>query len=286
MAWVDQIIGGVSQMVGKQLAVSSNWGSLHPDLIGNIAPCGVDGMESPIGGVAAPFQELNFEQEFNWQSAFENMSSDSKHPTIAAAIQSASMVQSIQVLKQVAANGEGGLEEQQGLLAKGTQYLEDLFQKGQGRTGITKLNSRQVFTGNAPLKLSGTLVFRAYQDPISEVVGPINQLIAMAYPKSLADGFIQGAVQSKDVVSLLFPSEAPGYVALTYKGVTYKPLVIENISRPLVNPYSPMGDVFATVQIALGSHQSWDTKDYMAAQQGMFGGLVNDAVNAASSLFK
>jgi hypothetical protein len=49
----------------------------------------------------------------------------------------------------------------------------ELLRNAAGRTGITKLNSTQIFSGMPPVKFSFTAHFRALTDPQSEVRDPI-----------------------------------------------------------------------------------------------------------------
>ena len=146
----------------------------------------------------------------------------------------------------------------------------------EGRSGITKLNSTQVYSGHSPLKVSMTLIFRAWQDPQSEVAAPYQALLKMAYPAELAETALHSASDAvknsdesggmSDVAknvgyATFFPSLAPKYVKLSYKGETYPPMVIESISKPLDAPYSPMGDIFLEVQVSLQSLRSMDFAD-------------------------
>ena len=138
-----------------------------------------------------------------------------------------------------------------------------------GRTGITKLNSRQVFTGMPPVKIPITLYFRAWADPIAEVERPIDQLYQWALPQHLANSSVLAggleeilAGQVPDLETL-FPSYIPRFVALEYGGRTYKPLVIESISHPLVLPRSADGaKLSASVQITLATLDAWDKDDW------------------------
>lgn len=296
MSWINSLVSAGIEVLSKQFTLTSNWGGLNSQLICTIAPCDKNG--AVIGaGVSAPFLDANLQQQMNWNSPFEDILPESKSPTLAAALQSGMITQAVE---SISAATSGGDEAKSGFMSK----LSEFLQQGEGRTGITKLNSTQVFTGNEPLKLDGTLAFRAYADPLSEVTQPITALWKMALPKSLADGdtiannavdmvsMIGGMLNgtqsgsTETVVKAIFPSEAPGYVAVKYRGKTYAPMVIESISQPLVNPTSALGDVYATVQISLGTHRSWDAKDIENSGQSALGRLVNDTVSAVSSLFK
>jgi hypothetical protein len=294
MSWVNSLVDAGIEVLSKQFTLTSNWGSLNSQLIASIAPCDKSGKITGAT-VSAPLIDSTLSQQFGWSSPFENFTADSKSPTLAAMLQTGMIPNLIQAIdaKQTDSN-----DANSGMLSALAKFLK----QGEGRTGITKLNSTQVFTGHEPLKIDGTLVFRAYADPVSEVTQPLLTLWKMAYPKSLADGTVilnnvqdvfndAGGLLSGDtskmdsLVKLVFPSESPSYVALQYRGVTYAPLVIESISRPLANPTCALGDVFATVQINLGTQRSWDVKDIENSQISAVDRLVKDTVSAVSNLF-
>lgn len=294
MSWVDSLVNAGVEVLSKQFTLTSNWGSLNSQLIAYIAPCDKSGKVTG-GTISAPLIDANLAQQFGWSSPFENYTADSKSPTLAAMLQTGMIPNLIQAID---AKDDSGGEGSNGALSVLAQFL----QQGEGRTGITKLNSTQVFTGHEPMKLDGTLVFRAFADPYTEVTKPLLALWKMAYPKSLADGtvllnnvqdvmndaggLLDGDTSKMDsLVKLVFPSESPSYVAVKYRGITYAPMVIENISRPLTNPTCALGDVFATVQISLGTQRSWDAKDVENSQISAVDKLVNDTVSAISNLF-
>lgn len=294
MSWVDSLVNAGVDVLSKQFTLTSNWGSLSSQLIASIAPCDKSGKVTG-SAVNAPLLDSSLAQQFGWSSPFENYTADSKSPTLAAMIQTGMIPNLIQAIDAKQSDGNA-LDN--GVLSA----LAKFIQQGEGRTGITKLNSTQVFTGHEPMKIDGTLVFRAYSDPVSEVTQPLLALWKMAYPKSLADGTVLlnnvqdmfndvGGLLSGDtskmdsLVKLVFPSESPSYVAFNYRGITYAPMVIENISRPLTNPTCALGDVFATVQINLGTQRSWDAKDIENSQISAVDRLVKDTVSAVSNLF-
>lgn len=155
---------------------------------------------------------------------------------------------------------------------------------------MTKVNSRQVYAGHGPLKLSMTLIFRAWQDPQSEVIAPIDMLLKMSYPAKIANDIVEavtedGEVSVKSTLKALFPSEAPKFVKLFYKGESYPPLVIESISKPLDAPYSPMGDIWQEVNISLSTLESLDYSDIQNAKIGKMGIFIGETINKATSLF-
>lgn len=295
------------QAVSDNLSASSEWGSLHPNLIAVISPCGIDGTVTGMG-IKAPLKDGTFQQQFNWQSPYEGMSNDVKNPALSAAMLSERAGQVLTALNSVNGVVQGSVGQEGGasdgvadLMSMATSAVkgfEELMHKAAGRSGITKMNSRQVFSGHEPLRLSFTLVFRAYQDPISEVEQPVQKLLSMAFPAKIANDYVTdglNTVQSDDsnidkALKVLFPSEAPTCVSFRYKGVSYAPMVIEDISFPLDAPSSPMGDVFKEVQVTLGTLYSVDGNDLAKFRSGAIGSIVGnvvgEAVNAVTSLFK
>lgn len=301
MTWFNDLVAAGVEVLQQKYTMKSNWGSLNAHLFATIMPCDKDG--NPIAGataVSAPLiDSADMQQQFNWQSPFENVPLESKNPTLAARLQSGQTEQVTQLLASKMEEYGGAAGES---VAGIVRPLAEVMGAAEGRSGITKLNSRQVFVGHEPIKFELTLAFRAYQDPVAEVTKPIKALWAMGYPAQMAEDMITAAVQSteeaantgvtsttegmKKLVETLFPTIAPTYVALTYKGETYKPLVIESISRPLLNPYSSFGDVYATVQISLGTHRSWDQKDLQNIGHSAVNTLFDNTASAVSRLFK
>ena len=169
--------------------------------------------------------DANLDIPLGWISPFENAGSDKAVPGISSMLQS-------------------GAIQPWATSAKGAETLG----KFEGRTGITKLNSTQVFAGMQPLKITAVALFRAWSDPASEVMAPVTQLIKWALPQELApDGpilsLLKAAKQIADGKPLsegaamgLLPSIAPTKIAMKYKGMLYLPLVIESIGMPLSSP--------------------------------------------------
>ena len=274
--------------VSNSISMTSNWGSLHPDLIAQFAPCNAQG-ESLGQGFAAPIKEGSVEHSFNWSSPFENMTPESKSVGLMAGLQSGLIPQVLDsaaaLFKDVPVVGEAA-----GAVAG---KASDLTALATGRTGITKINSRQVFNGNAPIKISLTVLLRAYQDPQSEVVEPLQRLLQMAYPAQIALDNLQAIEEGKAkglkplelaLVSML-PSSSPTFVSMTYKGETYKPLIVGSISKPLDAPYSTMGELFLELPIQLETLNSWDARDIAASRNNGMSGLVNEGIAGIQSLF-
>ncbi|TDR30341.1 hypothetical protein DFR44_12210 [Hydromonas duriensis] len=277
------------ERAGASVSMSSQWGSLHPDLIAQFIPCNASG-EVLGAGFLAPIKEGSVEHSFNWTSPFEEMRPESKSAGLLAGLQSGVIPQVLDsaatLLKDVAVVGDA---------AEATaKQASDLAKLAMGRTGITKINSRQVFNGNAPIKITASLLFRAYQDPRSEVTEPFTKLLSMAYPAEIAadnlqaieQGKAQGLSQLQLALLAMLPSQSPNFVSFTYKGETYKPLVIESVSKPLDAPYSMMGELFLEVPITLATLTSWDGRDITAMRNNSMGQLVDSAIAGMQSLFK
>ena len=219
---------------------SSLWGGLSKHLIASFYPVskasnGVWSKPDAAATVKAPLTEASMEVALNWHSPFEHMGAEAKAPMLAAMLQSGA----IQPLAAAVVTGAppGGVVA--GLAAQAQSALTGL----QGRTGITKLNSTQVFSGMPPAKLQVTVLLRAWSDPKREVEDPFNQLMQWALPVELsADGSIlsrainmlsSGSFTVQGAVDVLMPSKAPVCVAMRYKGRIYSPLVIEAITDPI-----------------------------------------------------
>lgn len=212
-----------------------------------------DGIE-----VHAPMSDGTSEIALNWTSPFENSGAESKIPALSAMLQSGSMTSILQGI-----GSAGVLSDTMGDMAK---QSADFARRIEGKTGITKLNSTQIFSGMPPNKLTFTLHFRAFRDAIREVREPVLKLKEWALPQALAaDGLIAGGIKngtSQNVIDTLFPSLTPQIVGLRYGDMTYQPMVIESVSDPITNPRTEQGVMVAcSVQITLGTLTALDRAD-------------------------
>jgi len=231
--------------------LSSEWGGLSPHLIASFWE--VDKMGKSKGGatVKAPLSEANLEATLNWQSPFEQMGPETKAPTLFAMLQSGAIQPVVNHME----------------IGKSLQQFE-------GRTGITKLNSTQVFNGMPPVKFQVTAVFRAWANAQREVMAPFDQLMEWALPIKLAkDGTILSLLDAirgtKEWVEAVLPSEAPTLVGMHYKGRTYAPLVIESIGQPLSSPIDESGNFMElSVPLTLCSLSAWDRGDWAKIKRG------------------
>lgn len=204
--------------------------------------------------VHCPLTDGTSEMTLNWNSPFENAGSESIATTLMAMLQSGNAAAMLQTVVSSL-----------GYDARGTT-LATALDKATGRTGITKLNSTQVFSGMPPLKLSLTLHFRALYDPIAEVRDPIAQLQKWAVPQMLSsDGTVaaglKGAGQN-DFIETVFPSISPQVLGMKFGDRTYEPMVIENITEPITNPRSNDGVLIQqSITIQLSTLNALDRRD-------------------------
>ncbi len=206
--------------------------------------------------VWAPITDASFELSLNWHSPFEGAGAESKAPTISSMLQSGSLSPALQAISEKTGQNSAA------------NSAANALSNAEGRVGITKLNSTQVFQGMPPAKLSMTLLFRAVVDPIKEVQQPISMLEQWAVPQYLAsDGVIANAVQNGANGSLLetvFPSVAPQILGFRYGDRTYEPMVIESISEPITTPRDVNGvSISASVQLTIATLAALDRRDIM-----------------------
>lgn len=202
--------------------------------------------------VCAPLTDIELSADLKWESPFDSMNPENKAPTALAALQAGVLADFVQ-----AALPKGGASDN----------LQNWLGGFQGRTGVTKLNSTQVFLGLNPLKISCTAHFRAWREAFEEVEKPLNQLMSWALPEELSkDGTLLTRLAddaNRSVPEYLVPSKAPSILSLTYKGRTYSPLVIESIGMPLSSPINSKGHfVQMSVQMTLTTLNAIDRNDW------------------------
>lgn len=247
--------------------ISSLWDGLNHHLIASVFE--VDHKGFPVGRTVvrmAP-SEFNLEAQFNWQSPFENAGAEGLSPSMMNMLQSGALQPVLDSLGGLLDStfGEGAGDSARNMGGRVGEV--------RGRTGMTKLNSVQVFTGSAPLKFQGNFLLRAWRDPSVEVERPLDQLMQWALPKYLApegtmlSGAMDFAAGKKTIGEAMLPSEAPTMVGIKYKGRIYGPLVIESISVPLDSPIDGFGRfVQLQLPITFASLTSWDRHDWKYAK--------------------
>lgn len=242
--------------------LSSLWDGLSDFLIAEFFP-----VEPTDGGqwvrsttddtaVRAPLTDANLEVDLGWNSPFEGAGAESRAPALAQMAQGG-LLQPI-VDATMGADGEFA------------QSAKEYLNQYQGRTGITKLNSTQIFSSMQPAKISCTAIFRAWRDAATEVEAPFDQLMKWSLPQELSrDGSIlaRAAMSGRDEnmshVEALMPSLSPVRIGMRYKGRTFAPLVIESISMPLSSPINASGQfIELRTQLTLSTLTAIDRNDW------------------------
>lgn len=233
--------------------LSSLWDGLSPHLIASFYEVGRNGKRiDESTTVRAPLLESSLELTLGWKSPFENSGMESGFPTSAAMLQSGLL----------------------GPLVDGADFIGQF----EGRTGVTKLNSTQVFDAMQPAKMQVTALFRAWREPKREVEAPFSKLMEWALPVKLAeDGLVlsrlitavkDGKLNSAGLAEVAMPSRAPTIIAMKYKNRIYSPLVIEAISAPLTSPVDKRGDyVEMALSMTLCTLAAIDRGDWLAMRQ-------------------
>lgn len=220
--------------------------------------------------------DANLEATFNWQSPFENAGTGGLAPSMSAMLQSGMLQPIVESVRGMLSSEE---REKFDTATPGSwaDKTAGAAEHARGRTGITKLNSTQVFTGMAPIKLTVTIMLRAWQDPEAEVEAAINLLMDWALPRHLAaEGTLLTAAldwagsdnkSAKSLVEAALPSEVPALLAIKYKKRTFAPLVIESIGIPLNSPSDHHGR-FVQIQIPVtfATLTAWDGASWEGAQ--------------------
>lgn len=224
--------------------LSSKWDGLSPHLLAHFFEVDNDNgawkrtSKTDPATVVAPLTEASMEVSLNWQSPFEQSGPESKAPALMAMLQSGVL----QPIVEAASMGGAGADG-----AAAQKKSGDFLKQFEGRTGITLLNSTQVFSGMQPVKFQVVAVFRAWSDPASEVEAPVAKLMEWALPVELSkDGSVLARLAKTakgeiGFIEALMPSRAPVRIAMKYKGRTYFPLVIESIGQPLNSPVDRNG---------------------------------------------
>lgn len=270
-AIIGNIMGSVGEYIPGLKTLSSDlggeWGSLSPLLLARLFVCnpkGVADLETEFVGVYAAIKEGSLEIQQNWVSPFENTGPETKAPALAGMLQSGSLVPVLNALQAISPFKDGAISD---ALSNGSDKLKSVMRDLEGRTGITKLNSRQVFSGMPPMKVNFTLHFRALSDPLREVEAPLTRLLEWVFPQKLAeDGILSEVIKTtnnvESFIQALFPSEAPKLLGFTYAGRTWSPMVIESVSFPLDAPKNLQGYfIDLPVQVSMATLTALDRPD-------------------------
>jgi hypothetical protein len=236
--------------------MSNSFTGLHPTLLAKFYPLtrsddmGGWIVDKSANSVHAAIGQASMELAVNWQSPFEGSGVESSFPGLAQMAQ-AGMFQGI--IKAV--GDKAGLD---------TQTAENSAKQLVGRSGVTKLNSTQVFSGMQPARLQMTALFKAFRDAKTEVEDPIKTLQMWTLPQKLApDGVLASAAKDWQGIQSLMPSLVPKVIGIEYKNRTFLPFVIESISDPLDAPSDELGNrVSAVIQMTICSLTALDRDDW------------------------
>ncbi len=239
------------------------------DLNGDITTFSFIKPSTPI--VRAFVIEADFSVDLNWQSPFESAGPETKAPALSGLLQSGQLESAIGNLKNIIDFASSKNAED-----KETNMSDSVIQSFSGRTGISKLNSRQTFNGMPPYKIQATLLFRAWMDARKEVEALFDQMMTWALPQELAnDATVIAMVNNstkkeKTMAETLLPSKIPQLIGMRYKGRTFMPLVIESIGQPLSSPINSRGEfVQLQVPITLCSIAAIDKNDWKKLKRGV-----------------
>jgi len=246
--------------------LTSKWGRLNKKLLATISEVNHQGRHAGGPSVIAPITEGNIELTANWQSPFEHSGVENKMPAVTAMLQSGTLQGIAETLL--------GTGSDTGIAARLRDEIVEFSKDAQSRSGMTKLNSTQVFTGAAPIKIPLTLHFRAFDNAATEVQAPIDQLAKWTLSRQLAaNGSLVSAIQAfsngQGFLKALLPSVSPQLVALRYANYTFAPLVIESMGMPITVPRSVKGDpLHVAVQLVFSSLTALDRGDWTRARNG------------------
>ena len=267
---VGNVVGLVGDYIPGLKTLSSDlggeWGRMSTLLLARLFVCNAKGVADirEFAGVYGALKEGSLEIQQNWVSPFESTGPETKAPALAGMLQSGSLVPVLNALQAISPFKEGAIAD---TLNAGSDKLKTIMRDLEGRTGITKLNSRQVFSGMPPMKVNFTLHFRAVSDALSEVEAPLTRLLEWVFPQELAeDGILSEVLKTTtDVdsfIQALFPSTAPKLLGFTYGGRTWSPMVIESVTFPLDAPKNSQGYFTdLPVQISMATLTALDRPD-------------------------
>lgn len=217
--------------------------------------------------VSALVTEASSELSSHYSSPFEASNPEARLPTIMGMIQSGQAIANIGMF--------AGITGSEFIKGK-ADILAAEFEKLDGKSNFTKVNSVQIYISSEPVKISLTLLFQAWEDAATEVEEPLTLLQSWALPIKLSNLSILSSVaksvsDGKSVIAGLFPSDAPPFIALTYGGKTYSPLLIESISDPLKVERDRNGNrLAAEVTITLCSRTAIDAGDWSGSSPNSF----------------
>lgn len=229
-----------------------DWGAINPMLFARISLCDKSGTAiagSPVVTGVAIDADMMIESQYN--SPFENSNPESRLPTLMGTLQAGDWVNTVdKVLGNVGlGSGQSGLSEET------SAKLNQL----EGRSNFTKMNSTQIYVSSSPVRLNLVVFFQAWASALHEVEHHLATLQQWALPAKLSQESIVGNLAEDISLTSLFPSEVPPFVSFSYAKKRYSPLLIENVSAPLIMPLDSDGNrIVVEATITLVSRQAWD----------------------------
>ena len=136
-SWFNDVASAVLSLAGKSSAATSNWGSIHPDLIAEFMQIDVLGNSTGLA-FKALVKDGSIEQSFEWVSPFENMTAENNRMNLMGLAQSGGIGNMAQLL------GTATEGEPTGLASVAVDKLKAMSNAVAGRSSITKANSTQV----------------------------------------------------------------------------------------------------------------------------------------------
>lgn len=253
-----------------QPPLSSLWSELSEHLIASFWEVDREGkrVDENVTVKAPILDGGSLDITLNWQSPFESAGIESMATGLFAMLQSGAFQPFIDAVK----NEKGKLANyvDRAKLESASQSASNGLKQFEGRTGITKLNSTQIFSGMPPVKFQITILFRAWRDPVKEVEEPFNQLMKWALPKKLAvngtlgSAFINYVNSDVSLVDALLPSVSPVMLAIKYKGRIMQPMVIESIGMPITSPIDKNGKfVELAIPLSMATLTAIDRDDWV-----------------------
>lgn len=259
---------------------------LNPKLIANIQPVIEENIEGGQGNqvytvdskqraVKALLSEADINVESQYSTPFESSNPETRLPNLMGALQSgqaSAAFYSFFALNgdptgatQVAADILSGVSKATGIsdtVTQARQGFEDQLLGLKDRSNFTKLNSRQIYTSSSSVRISATLVFEAWSDAKKEVEDQVEKLQMWASATELSAKSLVVSGLQDGFSEAMFPSIIPPLVQFQYGGKTYKPLVVESVSTPIVAPMNKNGDRIALlVPVILLSLMAWDAQN-------------------------
>ncbi|AWL27161.1 hypothetical protein DJ533_00310 (plasmid) [Acinetobacter defluvii] len=238
-----------------------NSSGLNEKLKFRVQLCDVDGklLEESTEEVACIALSGEKPIESQYSTPFENSNPEHRLPTLMGQLQSGEWLNTLDAVVS-AIPFLGKLSDEQ------KNQLGTLT----GRSNLTKVNSVQVFTSTASIHLPMTLLFEAWADAKTEVEEQISLLEQWALPEQLSKTTAAANLAQDFSLDSIFPSLVPPFVAVSYGGKRYAPMLIQSVSAPIVAPMDRDGNrLIIQVSATFISRTAWDKQDIINLYSGI-----------------